>query len=56
MHSRTVPETFRNTIVENQEPIEDRSQDDPHPEVAPSTCQCRQSNDSDADEAPHGHV
>ena len=32
-HSGTVPGTFRNTNVENQEPNEDRSQDDPHPEV-----------------------
>ena len=35
-HSGTVPGTFRNTNVENQEPNEDRSQNDPHPEVGPS--------------------
>ena len=35
-HSGTVPGTFRNTNVENQEPNEDRSQDDPHPEMGPS--------------------
>ena len=33
--SGTVPGTFRNTNVENQEPNEDRSQDDPHPELGP---------------------
>ena len=32
-HSGTVTVTFRNTNVENQEPNENRSQDDPHPEV-----------------------
>ena len=52
-HSGTVPGTFRNTNVENQEPNEDRSQDDPHPEVGPSVYQSRHSNDSDPDEAPH---
>ena len=52
-HSATVPGTFRNTNVENQEPNENRSQDDPHPEVGPSVCQSRHSSDSDPDEAPH---
>ena len=52
-HSGTVPGTFRNTNVENQEPNEVRSQDDPHPEVGPSVCQSRHSIDSDPDEAPH---
>ena len=52
-HSVTVPGTFRNTNVENQEPNEDRSQDDPHPEVGPSFYQSRHSNDRDPDEAPH---
>ena len=32
-HSGTVPGTFQKTNVENQEPIEDRCQDDPYPEV-----------------------
>ena len=50
---RTHSGTFRNTKVENQEPNEDRSQDDPHPEVGPSVYQSRHSNDSDPDEAPH---
>ena len=51
--SGIVPRTFRNTNVENQEPNEDRSQDDLHPEVGPSVCQSRHSIDSDPDEAPH---
>ena len=51
--SGTVPGTFRNTNVENQEPNEDRSQDDPHPEVGPSICHSHHSIDSDTDEAPH---
>ena len=52
-HSGTVPGTFQNTKVEKQEPKEDRSQDDPHPEVGPSVYQSLLSNDSDSDEAPH---
>ena len=52
-HSGTVPGTFRNTNVENQEPNEDCSQNDHHPEVRPSVCQSRHSIDSDPDEAPH---
>ena len=48
--SETVPGTFRNTNVENQEPNEDRSQDDP------SVCQSRYSNDSDPDEASDKHL
>ena len=52
-HSRTVPGIFRNTNVENQEQSEDRSPDDPHPEVGPSVCQSRHSIDSDTDEASH---
>ena len=52
-HSGTVPESFRNTNVENQVLNEDRSQDDLHPEIGPSVCQSRHSIDSDTDEAPH---
>ena len=52
-NSGIVPGTSRNTNVENQESSEDRSQDDPHPEVGPSVYQSRHSNDSDPDEAPH---
>ena len=52
-HSGTVPATFRNTKVENQEPNEDRSQDDPDPEMGPSVCQSQHSVDSDPDDAPH---
>ena len=55
-HSGIVPGTFRNTNVENQEPNEDRSQDDPHPEVGLSVCQSRHSIDSDPDEAPHSCI
>ena len=51
--SGSVPGTFRNTKVENQEQNEDRSQDDPHPEAGPSVYQSRRSNDSYPDEAPH---
>ena len=50
-HSETVPGTFRNTNVENQETNEDNSQSDPHPEVGPSVCQSRHSIDSDTGEA-----
>ena len=32
-HSGTVPETFRNTNVDNQGTNEDESQSDPHPEA-----------------------
>ena len=39
--------------MENQEPDDDRSQDDPHPEVGPSVYQSLVSIDSDPDEAPH---
>ena len=52
-HSGTVPGLFRNTNVENHEPNEDRSQDDPHPEVGPSVSQSRHSIDSDTEDAPH---
>ena len=53
MHSRTVPGTFWNTNVENQEPNEDRSQDNPLPEVGPFLYQSRHWNDSDPDKAAH---
>ena len=43
--SGTVPGTLWNTNVENLEPNEDRSRDDPHSEVAPSVYQFRHSND-----------
>ena len=52
-HTGTVPGIFGNTNVENQEPNEDRSQDDPHPNVGPSVCQSRHAIDSDPEEAPH---
>ena len=52
-HSGIVPGTFRNTNVENEEPKENRSQDDPHPEMGPSVCQSHHSLDSEPNEAPH---
>ena len=50
-YSETVPETFRNTNVENHGTNEDDSQSDPHPEVGSSVCQSRHSIDSDTGEA-----
>ena len=38
--------------MENQEPIEDRSQDGTNPQLGPSVYQPRHSIDSDPDEAP----
>ena len=52
-HAGTVPGTFWNTNVENQEPNGDRSQNDSHPEVGPSVYQSHHSIDSDPDDAPH---
>ena len=52
-HSGTVPEKFRKTSVENQEPNENRFQDDPRAEVGPAVCQSHHSIDLDPDEAPH---
>ena len=53
MYTGTVPWTFRNTNVKNQNPNEDGSENGPHPEVGPSVYQSRHSNDSDSDEAPN---
>ena len=39
--SGTVPRTFRNKNMENQEPNEDRSQNDPHHQVGPFVYQSR---------------
>ena len=55
-HYGTVPGTSRNTKVQIQEPNEDPSQDDPHPEVEPTVYQSRHSNDSDPDEAFHSNI
>ena len=52
-HSGIVPGTFRNTNVGNQEPNEDRSPNDLHPEVGLFVYQSRHSIDSDPDEAPN---
>ena len=51
--SGTVPGTFRNADVENQERSGDRSQNYPHPEVEFSACQASNLTDSDPDEASH---
>ena len=51
--SETVPGTFRNTDVENQEPTADRSPNDPHPEVRFSACYSRDLIGSDAEEVSH---
>ena len=44
-HYGTVPGTFQNTNVENEEPNVDRSQDDPRPKMGPYVCQFRHSID-----------
>ena len=49
----TIPGTFRNADVENQEPSGDRSQNDPHPEVEFSACRASNLTDSDPDETSH---
>ena len=41
-HSGTVPETFRNTNVDNQGTSKDDSQSDPHPEARVSQSQITQ--------------
>ena len=51
--SGTVPGTFRNANVENQEPNADRSQNDPHPEVEFFACRASNLTDSDPDETSH---
>ena len=55
-HSGTVPGTFRNSNVENQESNEDISQVDLHPQVGSFVYQSHHSNYSDADEAPHSCI
>ena len=51
--SGTVPGTFRNADVENQEPSVDRSRNDPHPEVEFSACGASNLTDSYPDETFH---
>ena len=51
--SGTVRGTSRNTDVENQEPIEDRSQNYPCPRVGSSVYRYHPSVDSDPGETPH---
>ena len=56
VQSGTVPGTSRNMKVENQKLAEDRSQNDPHPEVDASVYRTAQSMDSDPEEASYSHV
>ena len=51
--SGTVPGTFRNSDVANQETSGDRSQNDPHPEVEFSPCRASNLTDADPDETSH---
>ena len=51
--SGTVPGTFRNSYVENQDPGADRSRSDPHPEVEFSTHRTSNSVDSDLEDTYH---
>ena len=53
--SATVPGTFWNADLENQEPSGDRSQNDPYPEVEFSACRTSGLTDSDPDETSHSH-
>ena len=50
-HSGTVPETFRNTNVDNQGTNEDDSQSDPHSEVGPFRSQTTQNSGQEV--GPH---
>ena len=51
MHSGTVPETFRNTNVDNQGTNEDDSVSDPHPEAGLFRSQTTQN--SGPEDGPH---
>ena len=50
-HSGTVPETFRNTNMDNQGTNEDDSQSDPHPEAGPFRSQTTQNSGQEV--GPH---
>ena len=54
--SGTVPGTFQNADVENQEPSGDRSQNDTHPEVEFSARRASNVTDSDPDETSHNYI
>ena len=54
--SGTVPGTFRNADVENQERSAERSQNDPHPEVEFSACRASNPADSYLDETSHNNT
>ena len=51
--SGTVPGTFRNPDVENQEPSGDPFQNDPHPEMEFPACRAINLTHSDPDETSH---
>ena len=53
-HSRTVPETFRNTNVDDQGTKEDDSQSDPHPEAGPFRSQTTQNFGPEV--GPYKHI
>ena len=53
--SGTIPRTSRINDVENQEPIRDRSQNDPHPSVEISACRSSNSIDSDPEYVSHSY-
>ena len=53
---RMIPVTTRNVNVENQEPTEDGSQNDPRPEVGTCIYRSRQSLNSDPDEASYNCI
>ena len=53
--SGTVPGTFQNADLENQEPSGDHSQNDPHPKVEFFACRASNLTDSDPDETSHSH-
>ena len=54
--SGSIPETFKNADVGNQEPSGDRSQNGTHPELEFSACRANNLTDSDPDETSHINV
>ena len=56
VQSETIPGISFNMNVKIQEPTEDRSQNDPHPEVGPSIYRLSQSMDSDTEELSYIYI
>ena len=56
VQSRTVPRTSRNKNVENQEPAQDRSQNDPRPEVDASVHRPTQPMDSNSKDTSYCYI